>query len=47
MVAHWVDLESKDALQMHPTTLQCIWVYLKSVYALQIDPIRYHSAYGP
>ena len=26
---------------------KCIWVHLESVYALQMYPMRYHSAYGP
>ena len=47
MVVHWVHLESKDALRMHPNAFQCIWVHSESVYALQMYPMRYHSAYGP
>ena len=34
MVVHWVHLESKDALQMHPNALECGWVHLQRVCLL-------------
>ena len=44
---------SKEDLQMHPITLQCStiahleggWVHLETVFALQMYPMQYHSAY--
>ena len=47
MVVHLVHLESKDALQIQPTALQCIWVHLESFFPLQMYKMHYHSAYGP
>ena len=44
MVVHWVHLESKYALQMD---LNAFEFHFESVFALQMYPMRYHSAYGP
>ena len=50
--AHWVHLESIDALQMHPNALECIWVHLESLLMLskytQCTTIAYTDhKYGP